>query len=155
MGQVDWVDAAMQDPCEFALGALRDGGVRIGDNVAVFGLGAIGLATVQLAKASGAGKVFALDPIASRRAVAEKYGAIEIDAADLGLALREATDMRGVDVAIDFSGAWRALQTAFRGVAYGGNSSSPERAPTQIQTIRAGTSHESGRRFGPLSNAEI
>jgi len=120
MGDVEWVDAAMQDPGEFALGAIRDGGVRIGDNVAIFGLGAIGLATVQLAVAAGAGKVFALDPIAPRRAVAERYGAIAIDIDDPGLSLREATNMRGVDIAIDFSGAWRALQTAFRGVAYGG-----------------------------------
>ncbi|CAN5572608.1 zinc-binding alcohol dehydrogenase [soil metagenome] len=120
LGKVDWKDAAMQDPGEFALGALRDGGVRIGDQVAVFGLGAIGLATVQLAFAAGAGRVFAIDPIPSRRAVAERYGATAIGAPDTGLALREATGMRGVDVVVDFSGAWRALQAAFRGIAYGG-----------------------------------
>ena len=120
LGDVAWQDAAMQDPGEFALGALRDGGVRIGDDVAVFGLGAIGLATVQLARAAGAARVFALDPIESRRRVAERYGATPIQAEDAGMALREATGMRGVDVAIDYSGAWRALQAAFRGVAYGG-----------------------------------
>jgi len=122
LDETDWQDAAMQDPSEFALGALRDGGVRIGDTVAVFGLGAIGLAVVQLARVAGASKVFALDPIASRRAVAETYGAIAINPieGDPGLALREGTDMLGVDVAIDFSGSWQALQTAFRGVAYGG-----------------------------------
>ncbi len=120
LGEVDWRDAAMQDPGEFALGALRDGNVRIGDDVAVFGLGAIGLAAVQLARAAGAARVFALDPIPSRRAVAESFGAIAIDASDQGMAIREATEMRGVDVAIDFSGSWRALQAAFRGVGYGG-----------------------------------
>lgn len=120
LGRVDWRDAAMQDPGEFALGALRDGGVRIGDDVAVFGLGAIGLAAVQLARAAGAARVFALDPIPARRAVAERYGATPLDGEDAGMAVREATDMRGVDVAIDFSGASRALQAAFRSVAYGG-----------------------------------
>lgn len=120
LGEVDWQDASMQDPGEFALGALRDGGVRIGDDVAVFGLGAIGLAAVQLARTAGANRVFALDPIAARRAVAERFGAIPISAEDPGMAIREATGMRGVDVVIDFSGAVRALQAGFRGVAYGG-----------------------------------
>ncbi len=120
IGDVAWQDAAMQDPGEFALGALRDGHVRIGDDVAVFGLGAIGLATVQLARAAGAARVFALDPIPSRRAIAESFGAIAIHADDAGMAIREATDMRGVDVAIDFSGSSRALQSALRAVAYGG-----------------------------------
>jgi threonine dehydrogenase-like Zn-dependent dehydrogenase len=120
--EVHWVDAAMQDPGEFALGALRDGGMRLGDTVAVFGLGAIGLACVQLARAAGAACVFALDPIEARRTVAERYGAVSIDPTigDAGMALREATAMLGVDVVIEYFGAWRALQAAFRGVAYGG-----------------------------------
>jgi len=119
---IDWRDAAMLDPGEFALGAVRDSGLRIGDTVAVFGLGAIGLAVVQLAKISGASKVFALDPIASRRAVAEQFGAISIDPSegDAGMALREQTGMLGADVVIEYSGSWRALQAAFRGVTYGG-----------------------------------
>ncbi|AIE83807.1 zinc-dependent alcohol dehydrogenase [Fimbriimonas ginsengisoli] len=122
LGNVAWRNAAMQDPGEFALGALRDGHLRIGDSVAVFGLGAIGLAAVQLAQAAGASKIFALDPIPSRREVAKRYGAVTIDPAsgDAGMALREMTDMDGVDVVIDFSGAWRALQAGFRGVGYGG-----------------------------------
>lgn len=119
---IAWRDAAMYDPGEFALGSIRDGGVGIGDVVAVFGLGAIGLAVVQLAKVAGASKVFALDPIPARREIAEKYGAIGIDPTqgDPGMELREQTNMAGVDVVIEYSGNWRALQAAFRGVAYGG-----------------------------------
>ncbi len=122
MGDIAWQDAAMQDPGEFALGAIRDGNMQIGDRIAVFGLGAIGLAVVQLANAAGAAEVFAIDPIASRRAVAEAYGAIAIDPSniDAGMAVREATGMLGVDLVVDYSGSWRALQAAFRAVAYGG-----------------------------------
>jgi len=122
MGAVDWRNAAMLDPGEFALGAVRDGGVRLGDKIAVFGLGAIGLAAVQFALAAGASRVFAIDPIGPRRDVASTFGATVIDptVGDAGMALREQTEMRGVDVAIDFSGSWRALQSAFRGVGYGG-----------------------------------
>ncbi len=122
LGHVEWKDAAMQDPGEFGLGALRDSGMRIGDAVAVFGLGAIGLATIQLARAAGASKVIAIDPIESRRSIANQFGAIAIDptGADVGLLLREMTSMRGVDVVVDFSGVAAALQSAFRGIAYGG-----------------------------------
>ncbi len=122
LGTVEWIDAAMLDPGTFALGALRDGNARIGDSVAIFGLGAIGLAAVQLAHAAGASQIFALDPIESRRRIAEKYGAVTIDPTtdDAGLTIREATGMRGVDVVIEYSGAWRAFQASFRAVAYGG-----------------------------------
>ena len=47
---VPWQAAACLDPTDFALGAVRDGHVRIGDAVAVFGMGAIGLMALQLAR---------------------------------------------------------------------------------------------------------
>ena len=42
--------------------AMRDAGIKLGDRVAIFGLGAIGLFAVQLAKAAGADWVVAIDP---------------------------------------------------------------------------------------------
>ena len=62
------------DPLVMAL-AMRDAGIKLGDRVAVFGLGAIGLMTVQLAKAAGADWVVAIDPLANRRALAREFGA--------------------------------------------------------------------------------
>ncbi|MFQ3588549.1 MAG: zinc-binding alcohol dehydrogenase [Fimbriimonadaceae bacterium] len=118
----DWTDMALLDPAEFALGAIRDGHVRLGDAVAVFGLGAIGLCVVQLARAAGASRIVAIDPIASRREIARATGADDaIDPAgtDVGLALKE-TIRGGPDVVLDFSGSVHALQAALRGVAYGG-----------------------------------
>ena len=122
LGDVSWQDAAMQDPGEFGLAALRDGGMRIGDRVAVFGLGAIGLAVVQLARAGGARDVFAIDPIAARRQIAEAFGAIALDPmqVDVGLSLKEHTGSLGVDLVVDYSGSYLALQAAFRGLAFGG-----------------------------------
>ena len=40
---VPWQAAVCLDPTDFALGAVRDGHIRIGDAVAVFGMGGIGL----------------------------------------------------------------------------------------------------------------
>jgi len=118
---VSWQSAMLMDPAEFAVGAARDGKVRVGDDVAVFGLGAIGLVTVQVLRAAGAARIFALDPLPARRDAALRCGADEVidpTAGDAGMALRERTGMRGMDVVVDFSGSRHALQAALRGVGY-------------------------------------
>jgi threonine dehydrogenase-like Zn-dependent dehydrogenase len=118
---VPWQAAVCLDPADFALGAIRDGHLRIGDAAAVFGLGAIGLLVVQLAKLAGAYPVIALDPIASRRDLALVCGAdhvLDPAALDAGLAIKELTAGRGADVCIEYSGSHHALQAALRGVAY-------------------------------------
>ena len=117
-----WQAAVCLDPVTVALGGVRDGGVRVGDRVAVFGLGASGLCAVQVAKAGGAAFVAAFDPIAARRDVAAATGAdlvLDPTAVDAGLELRRATGP-GVDVAIETSGNARALHHAIRGLAFGG-----------------------------------
>lgn len=116
--------AVCLDPADFAMAAVRDGNVRIGDAVAVFGMGAIGLMAVQIAKLSGARPVIAVEPFANRRAAAKACGAdmvLDPAAGDVGLEIRLATGNRGVDVAVEYSGAMRAMQAALRAVAYGGN----------------------------------
>lgn len=118
---VSWTSATCLDPAEFALGAIRDGHVRLGDHVAVFGLGAIGLMTVRLARLAGVSRLFAVDPIAGRRELATAFGAdvaLDPTVGDVGLILKEQTGGRGVDVAIEFSGAAPALQAAIRGAGY-------------------------------------
>jgi threonine dehydrogenase-like Zn-dependent dehydrogenase len=87
--------AVCLDPVVMAL-ALRDGGIKLGDRVAIFGLGAIGLITVQLAKIAGADWVVAVDPLANRRELAEQFGAdVTLDPfandGDVGLAIRRLT----------------------------------------------------------------
>ena len=116
--------AVCLDPADFALAAVRDGHVRVGDNVAVFGMGAIGLMAAQIAKVSGAAWVVAVEPMTSRREAAEQVGVdmvLDPTDCDAGAVIKEATDGRGVDVAIEYSGAARAMQAALRCVAWGGN----------------------------------
>ena len=141
--------AVCLDPAVMAF-AIRDGGIKLGDTVAVFGLGAIGLMTIQLARLAGAARVIALDPIERRRAVATALGAdLVLDPTegdgDAGLAIRrlgapvglrtEAPRRRliggyhekptqfndlGVDVAIETSGNTYALNQAIRATRFGG-----------------------------------
>jgi threonine dehydrogenase-like Zn-dependent dehydrogenase len=111
------------DPADFAMGAVRDGHVRVGDAAAVLGMGAIGLMVVQLCKVAGACPVIASEPIASRRELARRLGAdvvLDSHGCDVGLEIKKATRGRGADVVIDSSGSTDAMQDALRGVAYGG-----------------------------------
>jgi 2-desacetyl-2-hydroxyethyl bacteriochlorophyllide A dehydrogenase len=107
-----------------ALGALHDARVKLGDHVAVSGLGAIGLLVVQLARLAGAARVVAVDPVAARRELALRHGADEAldprDAPDgAGVAIKRMTG-RGVDVAIETSGATAALHDAMAACGLGG-----------------------------------
>jgi 2-desacetyl-2-hydroxyethyl bacteriochlorophyllide A dehydrogenase len=107
-----------------ALQAVHDARVKVGDSVAVFGLGTVGLMTVQLARLSGAAWVAGVDPIAERRAVAEQCGAaVTVDPgeqiASAGIAVKEQAP-GNVDVAIETSGSYAGLHEAIRSVAVGG-----------------------------------
>ena len=118
-----WQAAVCLDPATVALGGIRDGHVRLGDRVAVFGLGAIGLMAVQLARLAGASIIVAVDPIAARREVATQTGAglaLDPTACDAGLEIRRATGGLGVDVAVETSGSAQAMHHAIRGLAFGG-----------------------------------
>ncbi|MCY3748007.1 MAG: zinc-binding alcohol dehydrogenase [Chloroflexi bacterium] len=112
-------DAVCSDPAHVALVAVRDGNVRVGDAVAVFGMGAIGLMTIQIAACSGATTVIAVDPVESRRATARDLGAdvvVDPSAEDAGLRIKRATGNHGVDVAIETSANAAALHEAIRAI---------------------------------------
>lgn len=115
-------NAVCYDPAQFALGGIRDANVRAGDNVVIIGLGAIGQIAVQLASKAGA-NVIAVDPIEKRRDIAKKYGAaftIDPVNSDAGYEIKNLTDKVGADAIIETSGNVGALQSALKGLAYGG-----------------------------------
>jgi threonine dehydrogenase-like Zn-dependent dehydrogenase len=93
--------AVCLDPAVMAF-PMRDGNIKLGDRVAIFGLGAIGLFAVQLARIAGASAVIVLDPIPARRELALAFGAdlafdpLEGDG-DAGLAIRRWTAPAGLD----------------------------------------------------------
>lgn len=116
-------EAVCLDPAYVALAGIRDANIRLGERVAIFGLGAIGLMSAQMAKLSGATTVFASDPLPIRRRLAEEYGAdrtFDPTGVDVGLEIKKASEDKGVDVAIEISGSYGALQDAIRSVHYCG-----------------------------------
>lgn len=104
-----------------ALNGVHDSSIRIGETVAVFGLGVPGQIAAQLARRSGA-RVIGVDLMERRLKVALESGAIDIglDAAEECVAekIRELTEGGGADVAIEASGTTKALHEAVRSVAY-------------------------------------
>lgn len=63
------------DPLIFSIGAIRDGKHKFGDNIAVVGLGAIGLITLMLLKKTNHGNIIAVDTDIKRLRIAKKLGA--------------------------------------------------------------------------------
>jgi 2-desacetyl-2-hydroxyethyl bacteriochlorophyllide A dehydrogenase len=109
--------AALLQSAAIALQAVHDARLKVGDQVAIFGLGVFGLLAVQLARLSGAGWVAAVDPIAGRRELARRFGAdctFDPGSGDVGRELKLAAGHVGPGVAIEFSGRYAALHEALR-----------------------------------------
>jgi 2-desacetyl-2-hydroxyethyl bacteriochlorophyllide A dehydrogenase len=105
-----------------ALNAVLAADVHVGETVAIFGQGVLGLLATQLATSNG-GSVVAVDGIAARLAHALGCGAVlGLDPAttDVGAACRDITAGRGADVCIEISGSYAALHEAVRSCAPGG-----------------------------------
>lgn len=91
------------------------GEVRPGDVVAVIGCGPVGLMAVKCAQLLGASQVLAIDPAPARRAIAATIGAEELAGhGDPSALVRDMTEGRGADVALEAVGTEAALQTALR-----------------------------------------
>jgi len=115
--KVDDETMVFTDPALFALAGIHDAAIKLGDRVAIFGLGAIGMLALQMARLSGARQIFAVDTLPGRLQLAAQFGAdVTLNPADCdaGLAIKEASGGAGADVAIEISGVYDALQQAIR-----------------------------------------
>ena len=122
-GEVEPERATLLQSAAIALQAVHDARLKVGDRVAIFGLGVLGLLAVQLARLNGAGWVAAVDPVARRRQLAAGFGAdctLDPDSTDPGREVKLAAGGGGPDVAIEFSGRYAALHEALRCVALAG-----------------------------------
>lgn len=67
--------AALVEPVSCCMHGIDRCNIHPGDTVAVIGMGAIGMLMLQLAFTAGAARVVAVEPVAEKRAAAEKLGA--------------------------------------------------------------------------------
>jgi 2-desacetyl-2-hydroxyethyl bacteriochlorophyllide A dehydrogenase len=104
-----------------ALNGVLDAHPRLGETVAVFGLGVVGQLTAQLLKHAGA-RVIGIELIPQRRAIAAHLGThdlIEAEHGNVAERVKDLTQGRGADVCVEASGSTRALHEAVRACAYG------------------------------------
>ncbi|PZC46871.1 MAG: S-(hydroxymethyl)glutathione dehydrogenase / alcohol dehydrogenase [Chloroflexi bacterium] len=134
-----------------AYGAIKNQAkVSAGESVAVFAIGGVGINVVQIAKAFGATDVIAVDIRDDKLEMAKRLGATEvINAAteDAPARIREITNGRGVDVAVEALGRPETILQAYQSVADGGRvvivgiSDAGTTVPIEItRTVRRGIS---------------
>ena len=103
------------------------GKVRLGDFVAVFAQGPIGLCATAGAKLMGAAQIFAVETIPERAEISRRMGAdhiVDFSKGDPAEMIMDLTDGRGVDVAIEALGRQETFEAALRCLRPGGTLSS-------------------------------
>lgn len=114
---------AVIEPLGVAIHAVDLGHLQVGQRVAVFGCGPIGLLIAQVARLSGACLVCGTEPLAHRREAALRYGvaaAFDPTREDVVRAILDRTDGEGVDVAFEAAGSQTATVQAVEVLRPGG-----------------------------------
>lgn len=112
----------LADIASTGFSAAESGRIRLGDTVAVFAQGPIGLCATLGAKLMGASDIFAVDTDVARLGVSKRFGATYVlDAnSDPLIHIRERTGGHGVDVAIEALGTQATFENALRALKPGG-----------------------------------
>lgn len=120
---VDDAAGALLEPFGVALHAHDLGKPRVGAVVVIVGCGPIGLCLIQLARAGGALRVVAVEPLAHRRAIAVALGAhvvVDPTGGDIGAAIAEVTGGSGGDVVWEVAGTADSVNVAVGAAKVGG-----------------------------------
>ncbi|MGW7361397.1 Zn-dependent alcohol dehydrogenase [Streptomyces sp. NPDC054802] len=101
--------------------AINTAQVEAGSSVAVIGCGGVGISAIQGAKVRGAAQIVAVDPVASRREAALRFGATEAVAPDgLADAKQRVTAGEGFDYVFEVVGRSATARTAYETTRRGG-----------------------------------
>lgn len=117
-------EAAMIEPAAVALHALRRAGnCSVGENVAIFGAGPIGLMAAQWARVMGASKVIVIDMVPEKLELARRLGfqhVVDLREADPVEAVEHLTGGLGAEITVEAAGVPQAMLQALRSVRHGG-----------------------------------
>ncbi len=116
----------LADIASTGFSGAESGGIRIGDSVAVFAQGPIGLCATAGAKLMGASLVIGIDGDETRLRMAKRMGAdvvLDYRGVDVVAEINRLTD-GGVDVAIEALGTQQTFENALRCLRPGGTLSS-------------------------------
>lgn len=107
--------AATIEPTAVAVQAVKEGGLRFGEKVVIFGAGPIGVLVVAAAKAAGATKIVAVDLSAVRLEKALEMGATDVvnpSEVDDTIAAIKAIILDGADVTFEVAGVQPTFEQA-------------------------------------------
>lgn len=108
-------EGTLFEPLAVTLHSMKFAALQPGERVLVLGAGPIGLLTIALLRLSGAGRIWAVDPVAARRELACRLGAdaaLDPTSVDPVHELLTETRGRGVDVAIDCAARGESINQA-------------------------------------------
>jgi threonine dehydrogenase-like Zn-dependent dehydrogenase len=100
-------EAACLQSLSDSVAAVETAGIRLGDSVAIFGQGSMGLECMQIARVSGAGRIIAIDVREESCAMARELGADHVIHAakdDPVAVVRDLTGGNGADVVFECAG---------------------------------------------------
>lgn len=119
---VTFTRAAMIEALSIAFHAAARTPVSLGDTAVVVGAGMIGLLALQALRLAGCGRIIAVDVDAGRLELARRLGAEVVLAAGDGVptAVRELTQGRGADIAIEAVGLAATVATGVNVLRKGG-----------------------------------
>ncbi|MGW1769246.1 Zn-dependent alcohol dehydrogenase [Streptomyces sp. NPDC002073] len=101
--------------------AINTAQVTAGASVAVIGCGGVGISTIQGAKVQGAAQIIAVDPVASRREAALRFGATEaVSPEEFADAKARITANEGFDYVFEVVGKSATARTAYDMTRRGG-----------------------------------
>jgi L-iditol 2-dehydrogenase len=115
--------ATMVEPLAVALHSMQFAAVKPGETVALFGAGPIGLLTLACLIVAGAGRIWVVEPVKHRCALALEMGAdAALDPAELDVIrqIESETAGRGVDCAIDCAAREHTTNLAIQAARNGG-----------------------------------
>ena len=115
--------ATLFEPLAVVLHSMKFARPERGETAAVYGCGPIGLLTVAVLALSGAGRIFAVDPVAHRREMALALGAacaLDPSAGAPSAEIGRATGQRGADLAIDCAAKADSTNECLRALRPGG-----------------------------------
>jgi S-(hydroxymethyl)glutathione dehydrogenase/alcohol dehydrogenase len=128
---------------------IHTSNVRAGETVAVIGCGGVGLAAINGAAIAGAGRIIAVDRIASKLNLAKVFGATDVVDASEGDAVAQVMEMTsgGVHHSFEAIGLKTTVEQAFAMLRRGGTANVIGMVPVGVNIELAGSEFLSEKRI--------
>ncbi|MFX0020611.1 MAG: zinc-binding dehydrogenase [Promethearchaeota archaeon] len=118
---ISFEEGAMVEPLANAIQAVKVSDFKIGNNAAVFGMGTIGLLTIQALKIAGASNIYAIEPVESKHKLALELGADKAFTPNKWSRITKLTEKIGPDFIFDCVALPETIITSLQLIKRGGS----------------------------------